>query len=513
MKKLLSVFTTLIISLAIISCATTKTPAPSAPETITPVEETIPENEVVFDDTSSQPEAPAATTQEPEQKSDDTVLEPVSPDEAVITTDTSDIVETPSKQENPVQPEQITDVEIPTATAQPTTTTPANNPSVTEKPVTVTPAKPATATPKVPSSTPKATATTTKPATAAGQPVSSPEISVDIPAEETPEPKSSTQSSVVTQKPIVPSRSVDMLTNQYLDVIYPGTGWVYLGESDGSNLLKYFGRKLGTGDTTFSLRSSKAGSTLLHFYKNDILTGDYIDDYLAVTVSDKKALNAEHITAPAYADYVPPKLATSTSSEPTTDVQPSSASTTSQNADSSTDSKSSSGSSTSKSTASSSSSSSGSPDDSSVQTVIQTSESTPSVQTAIPSQSLSNTAGSTAATTTPSTSTTDKATNSLEDTSTLSSDDILSLAQKSFDNKKYKDALAYLDAFFDKAVTRLDEGLFLQGQTLESNSEVRNIKLALEKYDLLVKSYPQSIDWEKANERITYLKRFYFNIR
>lgn len=79
--------------------------------------------------------------------------------------------------------------------------------------------------------------------------------------------------------------------------------------------------------------------------------------------------------------------------------------------------------------------------------------------------------------------------------------------------KKYQETLAYLEDFFTKATTRVDEGLFLQGQTFESNSSVRNIKSALDTYETIVRRYPQSVNWAKANERITYLRKFYFNIR
>ena len=104
---------------------------------------------------------------------------------------------------------------------------------------------------------------------------------------------------------IRPSRSVKVKINQYLDVSYPGTGWVYIGESEKNAIFNYFGRKLGTGNTTFALRAKKAGNTLLHFYKNDALTGEYIDDYLEVTVESKKGTG--RVKAPSYADIVPAK--------------------------------------------------------------------------------------------------------------------------------------------------------------------------------------------------------------
>ena len=107
------------------------------------------------------------------------------------------------------------------------------------------------------------------------------------------------------EKPIVPSRSVKVKLSQYLDVTYPGTGWIYIGETEKTPIFNYFGRKLGTGNTTFALRAKKAGKTLLHFYKNDALTGEYIDDYLEVEVLS--ARSAGRVKAPSYADIIPAK--------------------------------------------------------------------------------------------------------------------------------------------------------------------------------------------------------------
>ena len=105
--------------------------------------------------------------------------------------------------------------------------------------------------------------------------------------------------------PVIPSRSVSMKNSQYLDIVYPGKGWIYLGEEDGKNLMRYFGRKIGDKNTSFSLRSREEGKTILHFYKNDQLTGAFIDDYLEVEIKGKNS-SAERILAPDYSSIVPP---------------------------------------------------------------------------------------------------------------------------------------------------------------------------------------------------------------
>ncbi|MCR5218303.1 hypothetical protein, partial [Treponema sp.] len=90
---------------------------------------------------------------------------------------------------------------------------------------------------------------------------------------------------------ITASRSVSLQKNQYLEVIYPGSGWVYLGEKDDTELMRYFGRKRNSGKTSFTLRARAEGTTLLHFYKNDPLTGRYLDDYLEIIILSENGSN------------------------------------------------------------------------------------------------------------------------------------------------------------------------------------------------------------------------------
>ena len=95
----------------------------------------------------------------------------------------------------------------------------------------------------------------------------------------------------------------------------------------------------------------------------------------------------------------------------------------------------------------------------------------------------------------------------------LKESELLALAKKQFANKENSNALYTLEKFFEKAVSKIDEGLFLQGQILESKSDVQNIKGAIDSYELIVKSYPASAYWTQANKRTIFLKRFYINIR
>jgi hypothetical protein len=323
---------------------------------------------------------------------------------------------------------------------------------------------------------------------------------------------------------IVPSRTAEIKNNQYLDIVYPGKGWIYLGEPEGKNFMRYFGRKIGETDTTFSLRSRDEGETILHFYKNDPLTGSTIDDYLAVKIS---GTNDSQIraAAPSYAEIVPPKpekksagSAEKTEISPAKEnpVQTESAAKNSAGNSAKTEEKKSA--------------------EKSVNIPAKTETKSAEKKAEIPSRPKII-ESKTESYVQPSSAETDEKTktaisladdmdaaevsaleekiknSSAEKNTDSTADELLKKAQESYDAKKFSDALSYLEEFFEKSNTRLDEALFLQGQIFESNSEVRNIRNALDNYETIVRRYPQSSKWNQANNRAIYLRKFYFNIR
>lgn len=116
--------------------------------------------------------------------------------------------------------------------------------------------------------------------------------------------KSKSKNQKTEVKKVEPSRSITLNKNQELEITYPGQGWIYLGEMNNTNLLRYAGRSLGQENTVFNLRTRNEGKTLLHFYKNDVLASSYIDDYLEVIVTSD-ASSGEKVTAPAYEEIIP----------------------------------------------------------------------------------------------------------------------------------------------------------------------------------------------------------------
>ena len=302
-----------------------------------------------------------------------------------------------------------------------------------------------------------------------------------------------TENEIVNKK-IKPSRSMTIKKNQYIDITYPGTGWIYLGQKDNKKDFTFFGRKLGGKDTSFTLRAKNPGTYLLHFYKNDPLTNSYIDDYLEVIVENKETSSTEHILAPNYATIVPPKVTITAETRKenkkqninkTVDENKNKQQKTQEEQTQNIASK--------------------KQIDSSVKTVIQTQDAentneipeTSNTQNIIETKQEENN--------------TQKQPN--QNLDKLKETELLALAKKQFTNKEHSNALYTLEKFFEKAVSKIDEGLFLQGQILESKSDVQNIKGAIDSYELIVKSYPASAYWTQANKRTIFLKRFYINIR
>ena len=324
--------------------------------------------------------------------------------------------------------------------------------------------------------------------------------------------KNTEENSPVIIKPKIPSRDMKMQKNQFLEVSYPGSGWIYLGDDTGRESFSYMGRKIGSTETVFTLRSKLEGEALLHFYKNDALTGTVIDDYLKIIVQGKSTTN-DRVKAPSYALVVPPKpqrkaavqtpLVENTkisSASLETDKTPETQKTNiTQNQEQKKPSI---------AQASAKDNLQDFNEESGSKTVIQNTQTKAEIE-----EDPDMFVGEAEVEDLMNPSETKSSENLIPSNELNSSDQILELANKCFSEGKYKETLAHLDDFFEKATTRIDEGLFLKGRTLETPSEVRNIKEALDTYETIVNQYPQSIDWEKAKERVIYLKKFYFNIR
>lgn len=289
------------------------------------------------------------------------------------------------------------------------------------------------------------------------------ELSEEIEEEEPKENTEQTESNP--QK--TPSRSMTAKNNQYVDIIYPGRGWIYMGEDEGKDqILRYFGRKLGTENTTFTLRTTKSGETVLHFYKNDVLKGEYIDDYLEIKVLEESAKPNERAKAPSYEESVPQKpVRLEKKAETQEETQK-------------------------------------------TDEIKNIEEKTSDNEQKLSSQDETNLKKNDVSNDVSNEVSKPEQKKSLK----VDTKNLLEQAKKDFEAKSYAQALSEVQQYLDTQNTRIDEALFLQGQILEADSEVKNIKSAIDSYNSLIKNYPASTFWQEANRRKIYLNRYYVNI-
>ena len=296
-----------------------------------------------------------------------------------------------------------------------------------------------------------------------------PTIEVQTEEEAEPEPE------------ILPSRSVSLKKGETLIITYPGSGWIYMGSTSEYNNLASRGRKLGTTDTKYTLLAKEPGTQIHHFYKIDNLTGEYIDDYIEVTVLDKKGSSSTVIEAPEYKEAVPKKPETPAKSSATKQKE--------------------------------------------AQAAIEQQEKAAEQPQASTTTEEKKSAASNK---TEQPVTVEKSDDVVivvdEDDSLIVVDDeeeeeqiidlsgLIEEAQDAIKSKKYGDAYTALSKYLEYSTDGRDEALYLMGQILESDSKFRNIKEAVNTYQTLCDNYPASEYWDKANKRIIYLKRFYINI-
>lgn len=258
---------------------------------------------------------------------------------------------------------------------------------------------------------------------------------------------------------IIPSRKVTVKKQEYIDITYPGNGWIYMGLVDGSKDLSYFGRKLGTADTKFTLQAKNAGTKIVHFYKNDQLTGKYIDDYIEIEVLAEKGSNKDHVAAPPYKQPVPAKAKEI--------LKPKKAD---------------------KETVSSESEAAVTPAPAEVPAAV-----------SVPAANIKTPANEEV-----------KSEPADKTDTTIDTNVLLKEAEVLYNEKEFKFALEKINLFFEHATVERDKALFLKGQILEAKSELQDIKGAMDAYNTLIKNYPASLLWDDANKRVIYLKRFYF---
>ncbi|WP_191017472.1 hypothetical protein [Treponema zioleckii] len=313
---------------------------------------------------------------------------------------------------------------------------------------------------------------------------------------------------------------------------YPGSGWVYLGENEQQQMFSFNGRKTKDDVTIFSLRTRKSGSSILHFYKNDALTGKYIDDYLEVNVTEELATDAEKVIVPSYEELVPakpirePRQAVEYVAENTENLAPLKTNPASQKEVASSGKKDS-------QSASKKAEGKASSATKAVSTPTAKKSSTANAETKTDAKKTSEKEAA-SKTKAEESSKTEQAKNDSEKTEKLESlvketnvtkidadevtesieaESLLENANKALSEKKYDEALKYAQNYIAGSSKNLDEAYYILGQIYESNSKLKNIKSSVKFYSKVVDDYPLSKFWAPSNNRLVYLRRFYIDIR
>lgn len=280
---------------------------------------------------------------------------------------------------------------------------------------------------------------------------------------------------------IIPSRSVSAKINQFIDIVYPGKGWIYLGEVKAVKppVISFSKRVRDNENTLFSLQAKRAGTTLLHFYKQDPLAASYLDDYVEINVLNERGTARDHIRLEAH------PLPDATSVQPSENNE----------------------------NANGQSAQAGSSGQNGTPSAANTTSGAEAIAGGNGTASGINGSAAGAGTTGKGSQNKNAGETETAIEAVLDADALFEKAQTAYNEKRYADALQALDEYFKIAEENIDRALFLQGKIYESNSEFKNIRKALAVYEKLSAAFPESDLWESARKRVIYIKRFYLDIR
>ncbi|MEL3907560.1 MAG: hypothetical protein P1P64_00915 [Treponemataceae bacterium] len=94
----------------------------------------------------------------------------------------------------------------------------------------------------------------------------------------------------------------------------------------------------------------------------------------------------------------------------------------------------------------------------------------------------------------------------------VSNEDLLEKVKKQIAVGDAKNAISNLDKFLRSSTDRLDEAYFYLGQAYELNGSEKNIKEAYKAYKTVTSIFIDSDFWQRSDERMRYIKRFFVDI-
>lgn len=364
-------------------------------------------------------------------------------------------------------PVRLPEPVAPVAAARPTTTAPAVPPKTAP---TTAPTAPVAA----PKATPTPTPTPSKPAT---PPATKPESSTA--AATTPAPATTPQSGQAVVLPAAPTSSarveaaarpvaetkIETARGERFELRFPGSGWIYLGDEQGKEGLRYETRRFEDNAAVFAMSPDQVGEYLLRFQRQNPVDRSTEVSLVRVTVVDKPAPSATQFSAASAPNASSGQVTTPTS----TQAQPAAQSATQQAAQSS---------------AQSSAPSSG----------LQPSAQAPGSQ--------------------PGVSPTPQAGSSVVDLQTMTDpSELLKRARDELDAKRVQNAIDALDRYLSLYPYGSDDVYYLYGLAYEQDTPFRNIKKSYDAYRRVRDEYPRSTRWKDAADRMAYFEKHYLGLR
>ena len=240
---------------------------------------------------------------------------------------------------------------------------------------------------------------------------------------------------------------------QNLEVLMPGSGWVYMGQEGDSGALDFKGKNIRDGDTVFLFGTKNTGVVELELSRFDVIRDSYDDRKITVDINNDQFSGSTVV----WKEEEAPDILSST-----------------------------------------------------VETEV-----------AAPKEITLDTNDSAAAT--------------LDSDSPVSDEPGLLIntgSETSDDSYKSLDSGSMLDSM-EKALAEgniplvqeiadyypvaysidLDRMWYILGQAYEADTDYRDIKKSLNAYETVIKAYPFSKYWSKSKDRISYINRYFFNIR
>jgi len=254
-------------------------------------------------------------------------------------------------------------------------------------------------------------------------------------------------------QPVAETR-IETVRGERFELRFPGTGWIYLGDEEGKEGLRYETRRFETTQAVFAMNPETVGEYLLRFQRQNPVDQATETSLVRVVVNERASLATPAPAAAATASPVADPLA--------------------------------------------------------AQVIASTAAGTTSAP-ATP-------AATTTATATPATGAASATPDPLPAGMTASAAlvdpaSLIKLAKTELEAKRTQAAIEALDRYLELYPYGNDELFYLYGLAYEQDTPFRDIKKSWQYYKRVKDEYPRSIRWSAAADRIAYLEKHYFGLR